>query len=450
MGGILRDIPEWGAEPVPPGERVLGFADLFVLWSSLGVGMLVLQAGGLLSGLGLGMGQVLLVSAVGSLVGSLLLALAGLVGSRHGVPTMVSIRPLLGLGGSYIPTALNVLQLLGWTAFELWIMAHAATVASGPLVGAATPFLWLALFTAWCTLLALGGPLVVIRQYLERFAIWLVYGSTAWITYQVLAHPSAIPPAAAGWNPGAPVLLGLDLVIAMPISWWPLVSDYNRFARSARSGLAGTFLGYTIANLWFYALGAALVFFSPDQDVISSIVLLSFGLVALLPILVDETDNGFANIYSTAVSVQNAFPRARQRRLILGISIAGAATAAYLTGLGAGAAGVYESFLLLIGALFVPLLGVLTVDALAVRRLGYGEGDFYPTARALQPLALASWAVGVAVYWMIAPPPMLPLNLNLQWLGASLPSFSVAALSYWTLHRSAAWLRARRAPAAAP
>ncbi len=456
VGGLLKGIPEWGSEPVPVRERVLGFADLFVLWSSLGVGMLVLLAGGILTlrsedgGLALGMPQVLLITVLGSVVGSLLLALAGLVGTRHGVPTMVSLRPLLGLGGSYLPTALNVLQLIGWTSFELMIMAHAATVASGFVVGPGTPFLWLVLFTAWCALLALGGPLVVIRKYLEKFAIWLVYGSTAWITYQVVTHLGNIPAGSLGWKGGAPILLGLDLVIAMPISWWPLVSDYNRFSRSPRRGAASTFLGYTIANVWFFALGAALVFFSPDQDVISSIVLLSFGLVALLPILVDETDNGFANIYSAAVSVQNAFPRLRQRRLLLVISAAGAAAAAYLLNLGLGAAGVYENFLLLIGALFVPLLGVLTIDSLVLRRSDYANAEFYPSARTVRPLSLVSWFTGILVYWLIAPPPFLPISLNLQWLGASLPSFGAAALSNWTLARAAARLRARRAAVVTP
>jgi purine-cytosine permease-like protein len=134
-----------------------------------------------------------------------------------------------------------------------------------------------------------------------------------------------------------------------------------------------------------------------------------------------------------------------------GISVnGGAAGAAYLLNLGTTALGAYEGFLFLIGALFVPLLGVLTADYLVVHRSRYTDVGFYPSARAVQPLALVSWMVGIAVYWLIVPPPFLPVNLNLQWLGASLPSFAAAGVSHWTLVRAMARRRARPASAAAP
>src|SRR3990172_3286117 len=112
----FRRPPEWGVDPVPPAARQLRAIDLFVLWSSLGVGLLVLAAGTLLVFLfGLTIAESIVVSVVGSVIGSLMLAGAAHHGSRAGVPTMVSLRPVLGRIGSYVPTALNVFQLLGWT-----------------------------------------------------------------------------------------------------------------------------------------------------------------------------------------------------------------------------------------------------------------------------------------------------------------------------------------------
>src|SRR5438552_1697064 len=128
----LRRPPEWGVDPVPEALRVLGTFDLFVLWSSLGVGLLVLGAGALLvTFLGLTLWETVLVSLAGSIVGSALLAGAARHGSRAGVPTMVSLRPILGRAGSYIPTAVTVVQLLGWTAFELVVLRDAAALLSG-------------------------------------------------------------------------------------------------------------------------------------------------------------------------------------------------------------------------------------------------------------------------------------------------------------------------------
>src|SRR5437764_10345884 len=107
-GFKLQSPPEWGIEPVPPSERKLGFVDYLVLWGDLGIGLLVLLAGSFLVP-GLSLGQALGAIVIGSLIGSLLLALAGWIGSETAVPTMVLLRPVLGIRGSYVPTALNVL-----------------------------------------------------------------------------------------------------------------------------------------------------------------------------------------------------------------------------------------------------------------------------------------------------------------------------------------------------
>src|SRR5207245_9860208 len=85
-----------------------------------------------------------------------------------------------------------------------------------------------------------------------------------------------------------------DLVIAMPISGWPLISDYNRFARSSKDSWVGTTAGYTIANTVFYMLGAGLMALgiaSGQPNFLAVIGLLGLGAVPLLLLIVDETDN---------------------------------------------------------------------------------------------------------------------------------------------------------------
>src|SRR3989475_6130429 len=230
----VRRPPEWGVEPVPQGLRVLRTFDLFVLWSSLGIGLLVLAAGTLLIGVGgFGFGLTLAESAVvalfGSVLGSLMLAAAAHHGSRAGVPTMVSLRPILGRRGSYVATALNVFQLLGWAAFELLVMGIAAATLVGDVFGPPTATLFVPIFGAVVAALALGGPLAVIRAWLEKFAILLVYASTAAIGVALIfKRPRLGVPAAPQYFFGATSLLPPPhLVIAMPVSWWPLLSDYN-------------------------------------------------------------------------------------------------------------------------------------------------------------------------------------------------------------------------------
>jgi putative hydroxymethylpyrimidine transporter CytX len=417
---MVKLPPEWGTEPVPPEKRSLRAPDYFVLWSSLAVGLLVLQAGGLLIP-GLSTVGAIVVAVLGSVVGSLMLGLAGGLGSKYGIPTMVSLRAVLGLKGSYIPTIVNVLQLIGWASFEILIMANSASLITGPFLGSYTTYFWICIFAFWCMLLSIGGPLVVIRQWLEKFAIWLTYGTTIFITYMVLSN---FPQLVTFQGDGSlPTTLALDLVIAMPISWWPLISDYNRFSKSEKGAFLGTAAGYAFANSWFYALGALLVLAYAGQTVISAIVSITFGGLALAILLVDETDNGFADIYSGAVSIQNILSKMKQWKLIAMITAITILLAALIP---QDWQMTYESFLLSIGGIFVPLLGVLAVDFYVIRKKQYSLEEFYSSTRVLKVKPLVSWFIGIIVYFTL---------YNYTNWGSSIPSFTIAAITLYLIER---------------
>ncbi|MDQ7849283.1 MAG: putative hydroxymethylpyrimidine transporter CytX [Armatimonadota bacterium] len=457
----IQAPPEWGIEPVPAQQRYLGYLDYFALWSSLGVGLLVLLAGTLLVP-GLGLVQALAAIVIGTVVGNLLLALAGVVGSETAVPTMVLLRPALGIRGSYLPTLLNIVQLIGWGSFEIFIMSQAANGISTTLFGYDNVLLWVLVVAAFCTLLAWGGPLVVVRRWLERFAIWLVYATTIYLTWYLLTHHDVRALLAKPGDGTLPFWLAVDLVVAMPVSWLPLVADYNRFARRSTPAFWGTFAGYLVANVWFYALGVLFVLALQTTDLIPAIISLAGGWLALLLLLVDETDNGFADIYSTAVSIQNLFPRARQRWLAVVVGAVCALVAAKVNIVQ------YEAFLFLIGAFFVPLFGVLAADYFVLRRRRYDLEALYRSAGpywyrgGVNWKAVAAWLAGFLAYQWIVPTELpgwkallrgsaaalslpFPLSARFPWLGASVPSFIVAAALYLAVAAIG-----RKAPRAAP
>jgi nucleobase:cation symporter-1, NCS1 family len=434
--------PEWGVEPVPPEKRTLGAFDLFVLWSSLGVGLLVLAAGSLLVNLyGLNLVEVVAVTIVGSVAGSLLLAAAARHGAAHGVPTMVSLRPILGRRGALVPSFVNAFQLLGWAAFELLVMGLAAAYLVHDFLGPLTAVILIPVAGLLVLALAWLGPLRVIRSWLERFAFWIMLATTVLIAYSLVNQPLWLigepRDLMQRYNPSAyqgtaSLFLGLDLVIVMPISWWPLVADYNRFARSGRASAVGTTAGFAASNIAFYTLGAALALFvwadpSPLEtgwaDYLVGLNALSLGGTVLLIILVDETDNAFANVYSTAVSLQNARPKRRQLPLIVAATAIATVGALALASLQQGLGGPYELFLLGIGGVFVPLLGVVIADSFVVRRSGYSPDEFAEGAPTIRAGALVAWAFGMVLYFSV----YLALIPGFPPIGATLPSFGIAA-----------------------
>ena len=108
----------------------------------------------------------------------------------------------------------------------------------------------------------------------------------------------------------------LDLVIAMPMSWLPLVADYARHGVSGKSALRGTWLGFALANMWCYALGVLIALVLPSQDLVTALLLAQGGLIALSLILIDEVDNAYGDAYSGAVLMHRSAPRpcSRKRR----------------------------------------------------------------------------------------------------------------------------------------
>jgi len=216
--------------------------------------------------------------------------------------------------------------------------------------------------------------------------------------------------------------VALDIVIAMPISWMPLVSDYNRFAKKSRGALLGTLIGFSLTNIIFY-LGGLLFGLTDISSIIVSIQAILFGFV-LLVMIVDEIDNAFADIYSAAISSQSIFQNLNQRYLIIGFSIASTILATLISIEG------YEQFLLLIGALFIPLFGVLLTDYFVIKHGKYQNDMMYGNnlIKVGYP-AIIAWAIGALLYYLLSQ--LSPIYVSqLPTIGSTVPSLIASSLLY--------------------
>jgi len=414
--------------------RLLGGFDGFLLWANLSVSLLVIVAGAFLvlppsqAGLGLSLPEALGAIAAAAVAGNLLLGLGGLIGADAGVPTMVLMRAPLGRRGSYLPTGLNILQCLGWSVFELIVIATGASALSRQVLGFGGTSLWKLLFGVVATVLAFLGPVGFVRRYVRKFAVWVVVASLLYLCWWSLhgQHVGRLwdrPGAHAFWP-------GFDLILASVISWTPLVADYTRFSRSRSAGFWGAGAGYFVPTIPLFALGAVIAMSRHISDAPALLTAIAAGgaasVLALLALTVDESDEAFANVYSGAVSMQNLVPDVPQRLLVAG-------TAAVAT---AGALVVdlrnYQPFLYLLGSFFVPLFGVLLADWLVAGR-HYDRADIFE-APGLRVEPVLAWLAGFCLYqWLYPDGPAWWTRLvahadphALPWGGASLPSFAAA------------------------
>ena len=439
-GDRRSEVARTLAEPVP---QALSLLDQFGLWGNLGVSLLgftgaifVLQPYGVATP-ELSLVAALAAIAAGTVLGTLPIALAGLAGARTGAPAMVLLRGLFGARLSYLPTALNILQCLGWGVFELVTIATAAHTVAPTLPRPAY-----VLIAGAATALLTIRPLGAIRV-LRRYATGAVLVVLCYLFVQLLRHP--LPGFTHGTWSG--FWAATDTVIAVAISFAPLAADYTRHSRTPRAAFAGALGGYGVTQVLCYVIGLlALVTVAhnnPDH-IYAAFIALPAGALGFAILAARELDQAFANVYSTAVSAQNLRPL-WDRRVLAGV-IAAATTAGALWLNIAD----YENFLTLIGSVFVPLSAVLIADYFVVSR---GRWDLSAAARS-RWLMLVPWAAGFVTYQLVNPgyvswwaSAWTSFGQDIgftpaSWMSASILSFAVAAVitvAGGLLHR---WRRA--------
>jgi nucleobase:cation symporter-1, NCS1 family len=237
----------WGITPVPERLRVLGGLEVGLLWGNLGVSLLVVVAGAALVP-ALSLPDALLAIFVGCVLGNLMLATAGAIGADARVPGMVLLRAPLGRRGSYLPTTANVLQGLGWSIFELLIIATAAAALSDELFGFRAQWLWTLVFGGVALALALLGPIGFVRRFIRRVAVWAVPVALVYLTWWALDGADLGALWDAPGEGGLSVWQGADIVVAITVSFTPYAADYTRFAKSRKGAFFGTGLGYLVPD----------------------------------------------------------------------------------------------------------------------------------------------------------------------------------------------------------
>jgi len=416
-----------GIRPVPKELRVLGTVDTGLLWGNLGVSLLVVVFGAVLVP-ALSLPAALVAILVGCLIGNLMLATAGAIGAQVRVPAMVMLRATMGERGSFLPTTVNLVQCIGWTVFELLVIATAAAALSDELFGVEMQWLWTLVFGALALVMGLLGPVGVVRKVVRTVGVWAVPLALAYLAWWALDAGDLGAAWHAPGEGGLSIWQGADIVVAVTVSWIPLAADYTRFSRSPRSAFWGTGIGYLIPDLLLLSLGAVLVFTRDVTDAAALPAAIAAGgvaaFLALLALTVAETDEAFANAYSGAVSSQNLFPQIPQRVLVVAttsLGVLGALTIDLLS---------LPTFLYLLGSFFVPLFGVLLADWLVAGRR-YDEIAVFG-APPWRVGMIAVWLLGFAVYQWLAPTGpdwWLELIGRLDppaWsIGATIPSFVV-------------------------
>lgn len=354
--------------------------NLFFLWFGAAVSVAEILTGGYLAELGAVKGLWAIFS--GHLAGTILLVLAGLIGFRERLPAIMSTRISFGKQGSYIISLINILQLVGWTAIMIIEGGAAMNVIGRSLWNFDHPTFMSCLIGCLVGLWVFWG--VKGFKKINTLAASLLLILTVVMSWVVLTHPSAAAEMAK--QKGA-FGMGFELSIIMPLSWFPLISDYTSLARTKRGALIAPFFGYFIGSCWMYAIGMAGGLLSGSPDPTKIMLAANLGLMAMAIISLSTVTTTFLDVYSAGISLINILPKVNDRMAAVGFAAIGTAVALVFP------IDRYTEFLYILGSVFSPLIAILLIDYFALKCDNRGRRADLP--------ATLSLIAGIAFYYLI-------------------------------------------------
>jgi putative hydroxymethylpyrimidine transporter CytX len=393
--------------PVGKEERKLGQWDFFFLWAGAAISIMEIFSGAMLAPLGLLVGVAVIIA--GHVIGNSLLALSCLHGQEMGITSMLSVRFSFGVRGSHFFAFLNIIQLVGWMA----VMQIVAADAMNAVTSFSSRSFWIVVIGIITTLWAMGGQKV--WKVLNSVSTVLLVLLTVVMTYQVFV---SFPPVNVPQDP-MPLGLAMDIVIAMPISWLPLASDYSRYAK--RGSMRGTWAGYFVFSSWMYFIGLISALGTGESFPTHTLMLMGLGVPAMIIVALSTITSDYMDVYSAAASWLNVREKSDSRVTMLVFGAAGIALSLVFP------IEQYQNFLLFIGSLFCPLFAIVIVDYLTKGRdydveAALGKDGYWYT-HGFSMKAMAAWALGLTVFWVSSH----------YAIGGSLPSMAASALLYMAL-----------------
>ena len=352
-----------------------------LVWFGAAVSIAEIEAGAALAPAAVGgrgwsvLGAILL----GHLFGGAMLFLAMLLGARTRRGGMDCAKVPFGRAGGGFFAALNLLQLVGWTA----VMVAQGAGAAGKLLDDGVPF------AAVCAGI---GVLVAVWIYIglrgvgriNSVAMALLFALTVLLFVSLLVaggkgtgHPTEPMPGPVFW-------FAFEMSVAMPLSWLPLAADYTKDARRPVAACATAALVYSLVSCWMYGIGMIAATYGSIPDAFRHFGAAGLGAAAMLVIVFSTVTTTFLDAYSAGESAKSLWSRIPAKPFGVAVCALGTFLAAR------GAMNRYLDFLYLIASVFAPMAAVLLIDGFVARRA--------VAARRTTAWNLAAWAVGFAVY----------------------------------------------------
>ena len=385
----------------PAIHRRLSTPTLGLIWFGASVSLAEILTGTFFAPLGFEQGLTAIL--VGHIIGCILFWLVAYVSAKTGASAMGAASRSFGHVGSNLFAVANVIQLVGWTAIMVVSGAAAANLLV-PLLGEA----------GWCVVI---GALIVFWIAIgvkrmgraQSFAAVLLLVLTFVASSAVFGGTPITPSGDEGLSFGAAV----ELAVAMPLSWLPVVGDYTREAKRPGAGATMATITYFVGSCWMFAIGLGCALFAGSDDIAAVMAQAGMGLIGILVVVLSTVTTTFLDAQSAGVSAESIHPKLNARICGIIAAVVGTALAIFAP------VSNFEEFLYLIGSVFAPMAAIVIADYFI------GHRDRSDVAVDWRNIVL--WVLGFALY-----------RVSLTWdipCGNTLPVMVVIVLAAFVVEK---------------
>ena len=282
-----------------------------LIWFGAGVSIAEIVTGTYLASLGMTKG--ILATVIGHIIGCVLLFLAGIIGAKTKKSSMETVKISFGQKGSIIFSALNVIQLAGWTA----IMIYDGAISANGIFNTGK---WV-----WCLVIGVLIILWIIVGISNVEKINVVAMSALFILTIILCkvvffdNHQMVSVAGDGLTFGAAV----ELAVAMPLSWLPLISDYTREAEKPVKATAASAIVYGLVSCWMYIIGMGAAIYTQDAGIDQIMLKAGLGIAGLLIIVFSTVTTTYLDAYSAGISSETISHKIKGKYMAIAVTIVG-------------------------------------------------------------------------------------------------------------------------------
>lgn len=347
-----------------------------IIWFGAGVSIAEILTGTYFAPLGFAKG--ILAILIGHVIGCSLLFFAGYIGALSKKSAMDSTALSFGKIGAKIFALFNVIQLVGWTG----IMIYDASLSLNEIF-ATQKWVW-ALITGLLIILWVIAGITNIGKFSFGVMIALFVLTIVMCKVVFFGGNSSV---SAEFQEALSFGQAIELAVAMPLSWLPLISDYTKEAEKPFAATFASSVTYCLVSCWMYIIGMGLAILTSESDIAKIMTAAGLGKIALVIIILSTVTTTFLDAWSAAISFKTIFEKAPEK-----------ITAIIVTVIGTLAAVIFPmdnitDFLYLIGSIFAPMIAILLADYFILK------SDF--SENKLKVSRVIIWLIGFVIYRLL-------------------------------------------------